>query len=313
MLGWLSVGAGVVSTAILARILRADADLSTYSAKLPGDAFRGKVVWITGASSGIGEALAKGFAAQGSKLVLSSRREEVLNRLKENLSCESVVVPLDLEDFESLPGKAVQAKEAFGRIDIVVNCGGISTRCLARDTGFDVDQRIMRVDYLGHICLTKAVLPWFIEQNSGHFVNVSSAAGLFGVPQRTAYCAAKAALNRFFEALRYEERCHNITVTTVCPGFVRTQVSYNALGPDGKPTQQTDTDIAGGMTAERCARLIMGAVHEKLPEAWISSAPPMIMMYLNWFAPPLFRLMMNRMVQKQLNDAHNAKARRKQQ
>ena len=75
--------------------------------------------------------------------------------------------------------------------------------------------------------------------------------GLFGVPQRTAYCAAKAALNRFFEALRYEERCHNITVTTVCPGFVRTQVSYNALGPDGKPTQQTDTDIAGGMTAER--------------------------------------------------------------
>lgn len=217
-------------------------------------------VWITGASSGIGEAVARGFAARGARVLLSARRESELTRVAQALGERAHVLPLDLEDTASLGDKAIRALAEVGPIDIMVHNGGISQRSRAIDTRVEVDERIMRVNYLGAVALTKGLLPSMVERRRGHFVVISSLVGRIGTPLRSGYSASKHALHGFFDSLRAEHHDDGLRVTLICPGFVRTAVSVNALTGDGSPQGTMDTKTAGGITPEACASRILRAV-----------------------------------------------------
>jgi len=221
--------------------------------------FAGQVVWITGASSGIGEALARGLAREGARLVLSSRRSVELERVR--LSCarpvEHVVLPLDLARSETFPGRVAQVLERHGRIDLLVNNGGVSQRARALDTLPEVERAMMEVDYFGPVALTKAVLPSMQRLRAGHVVVVSSVMGYIGTPGRSTYAAAKHALHGYFDSLRAELWRDGIKVTLVCPGYVRTAMAANALGPGGETRARTEDTHLRGITPEKCAAVIV--------------------------------------------------------
>ena len=160
-----------------------------------------KIVWITGASSGIGEALAYELASRNCKLILSARNIEALEKVKANCKIDVFILPLDLSDFDKAKTHAQNAIAAFGKIDVLINNGGISQRSLIIDTDFSVDQKLIEVDYLGTVALTKAILPHFINNKNGQFVTITSLMGKFGSPYRSGYCGAKHALHGFFDVL----------------------------------------------------------------------------------------------------------------
>jgi short-subunit dehydrogenase len=249
----------------------------------------GKVVWITGASSGIGEALAGAFAREGAQLILSSRNVKKLNEVKNaGPSPERhLVVPLDLEDSSTFPGCVETVLKRFGRIDILVNNGGISQRCLAAQTVQETDRRIMETNFFGTVALTKAVLPSMIERHSGHIVVVSSLMGKFGTPLRSTYAASKHALHGFFDSLRAEVLPLGIRVTVVCPGFIRTNISVNALCADGSCHGAMDEAQASGMPSDVCAARIVQAVAQGRDEV-IIGGKEVAGVYIKRFFPGLF-------------------------
>ena len=253
--------------------------------------FKEKSVWITGGSSGIGEALALQFASQGAKITLSARREEELNRVRElcisrGLNANDVLVlPLDVTDHESMPAAVAGVTNAFGRIDMLINNAGISQRSLCVDTDMSVYKQIFEVDVLGQIALTKSVLPSMLERKSGHIAITSSVAGKLGAPQRTGYCAAKHAVMGFFDALRAEVGHHGVKVTTITPGFIKTSISVNALKGDGSQYGTVDDDIAGGMDATRCAEVIMKGFRKGTPEIAVGDGMEMKALWLKRFFP----------------------------
>jgi dehydrogenase/reductase SDR family member 7B len=258
--------------------------------------FRDQVVWITGASSGIGEALAYAFDRVGAKLILSSRHADELERVRENCRGDHnniVVLPLDLANLESLPQKAEQALAAFGRIDILVNNGGVGQHSRALETSLSVDQALMLTNYLGQVALTKAVLPAMIQRKSGHIVVVSSVSGKLGVPMRSAYAASKHALHGFFESLRAEIWRDQIKVTLVCPGFVRTNIRMNALKGDGTPRGKAAKPHPNAISAETCAAQILEAVAKGKEEVYIGRQRFAIYAYR--FFPGLFSQFLRRM------------------
>jgi dehydrogenase/reductase SDR family protein 7B len=204
-----------------------------YKEKYP---FENKVVWITGASSGIGEALAYAFARQGAKLILSSRNKKALENVKNNCAQtpnEIHILPLDLTKLKTLNKKAKKALYIYGRIDIMVHNAGVALRDLVANTDIQIDKKIMDINYFGAVVLTKAVLPSMMKRESGHFLVISSVSGKYGVPKLSAYSASKHALHGFFESLRAEVAKNNIKITMVVPGFVRTNITVNALNGDG--------------------------------------------------------------------------------
>lgn len=225
--------------------------------------FQEKVVWITGASSGIGEALAVEMAADGARLILSARREAELERVKaacvaSGASADDVyVLTLDVTDEASMPGKVSEARQKWGSIDMLLNNAGISQRSLCVDTEMVTYRKLFDVDVFGQIALTKQVLPIMIDQGSGHMAVTASVAGKIGAARRTGYCAAKHAMMGFFDALRTEVARHGIKVTTITPGFIRTAVSENALNGDGSVFGEMDKNIASGMDVTKCAKVIM--------------------------------------------------------
>lgn len=227
------------------------------------ESLNNKVVWLTGASSGIGEALAYALAKEGVKLVLSARRKEELERVLKgcNLSdANSLLLTLDLSDQSNFAEKKNEALKKLGRIDILINNGGVSQRSLAKDTSLEVDRRLMEVNYFGTIALTKTLLPDFIKQQSGLFVVITSAVGKFGSPWRSGYSASKHALHGFFDSLRAEVYSRGISVLLVCPGFIQTNVSVNAFTGTGEKLGSMDAATARGLTAEECARKIISAI-----------------------------------------------------
>ena len=249
-----------------------------------------KVVWITGASSGIGEALIRVLAEKNNKLILSSRKPDTLEKVKASLP-ETVrenakILPLDLSQPETLNDKASEALRLFGTIDILINSGGISQRAMAMDTQIEVDRRLMEVNYFGTVILTKAVLPSMIENGFGHIVAISSLAGKFGTPFRSGYAASKHALHGFFDSLRAELYTKNIHVTLVTPGFVKTNVSINALTEDGKALNQMDEGQEKGMTAEQCARKIIRGI-EKEKNELLMGGKETLAVYIKRFFPGL--------------------------
>ena len=229
--------------------------------------FINKVVWITGASSGIGKSLALELSKQKTKLIISSRNETALLKVKNE--CENPeyvkIIPLDLEDYTNFNLKVKEAINLFGSIDVLINNAGISQRSFVKDTLITVDKRIMDINYLGTIALTKALLPYFITKNSGHFVVITSIVGKIGTPLRSSYAASKHALHGFFDSLRAEVYQNNIKVTLACPGFVQTNVSLNALTGDGSPQNKMDVATNNGLTSEDFVIQLLKAVkNEKL-------------------------------------------------
>lgn len=251
---------------------------------------KNKVVWITGASSGIGEALAYQFDNEGAKLVLSARREKELQRVKANCKNNAediLILPLDLTEHGQMDEKVKRVINKFGRIDILINNGGISQRALVKDTRLEVDKQIMNINYFGTIALTKAVLPYMIRQKSGHFAVMSSVTGKIGVPLRSAYAASKHALFGFFDTLRAENFTRNIHVTMICPGFVRTQVSVNALTGDGTPQNAMDDATNKGMKPAELSKKICKAIKQKKKEVYFGGKEIMGI-YLRRYFPNLF-------------------------
>jgi dehydrogenase/reductase SDR family member 7B len=234
--------------------------------------YKDQVVWITGASSGIGEALAKAFAAEGAKLVLSARRADELERVRKECGLDesrALVLPLDLADTTNVSAQVQQVIGKFGRIDVLVNNGGISQRALAKDAPVEIDRRIMEVNFFGQVALTKSVLPFMLKQKSGHVVVMSSIAGKFGFYFRTAYAASKHALQGFFEAFRLETEEHGIKTLIAVPGKIRTNISLHALKEDGSKHAVMDKSQEDGMPAEECARIIISAMKKNKEEILI--------------------------------------------
>lgn len=222
--------------------------------------FQDKIIWITGASSGIGEALAKQLAARGAKLILSGRKLAELERVNAMSGGNHMILPFEATDLAALPALVEQAKAWGGRIDGLINNAGISQRSLAQDTDFSVYQQVIDIDLMAPIALTQAVLPVMVAQGSGRIVMIASVAGLVGVPLRTAYCAAKHGLVGYADALRGEVAGQGISVHVVAPGSVKTNVSVNALGPDGKPRGFSDEAIDTGIDADDAATRMLIAI-----------------------------------------------------
>jgi dehydrogenase/reductase SDR family member 7B len=221
----------------------------------------GKVAWITGASSGIGEAMAKTFVARGGACVLSGRNIDELERVAGECGRDTcLILPFDTLDFAKLPDMVERAWSFRGNIDVLVNNAGISQRSLAVDTDFAVYEQIVGVDLLAPIALTQALLPHLISRGSGQLVMISSVAGKAGVPMRTAYCAAKHGLIGYADSLRSEVAGQGVKVLVVTPGSVRTNVSRNALSADGRARGESDKAIENGIDPTEVARLIWDAV-----------------------------------------------------
>ncbi len=233
--------------------------------------FEGKIVWVTGASSGIGEQIAIQTASQGAKVILSARNVEKLEELKNKLPNpnDHMIVQLDLADSSNFEELVVSVVDRYGRIDYLFNNGGISQRSEVHETPLEVDRRIMEVNYFGNIALTKAVLPVFRRQKSGHFVVISSIAGKFGFFLRSAYSASKHALHGFYESLLLEEEKNNIYVTIACPGKINTQISVNALNAKGTSHGVMDHNQETGMSAEECVSQLISAVNSNKKEVLI--------------------------------------------
>ena len=224
-----------------------------------------KIVWITGASSGIGAELAKIYSHRGIKLILSSRNVRALERVKsecyypENIK----ILPIDLNDFYAAPDLVKKAYNIFGRIDILINNAGVSQRSLIVDTQFDVLKKLIEINYLGTVALSRALLPFFLKQGFGHYVVVSSVMGKYGSPFRSGYSAAKHALHGFFDVMRMEHQKDNINVTIICPGFVRTPIAMNSLKGDGSVLGVDDVATRKGLKVEDFARKMVRSVDQK--------------------------------------------------
>ncbi|MGC4040282.1 MAG: SDR family oxidoreductase [Flavobacterium sp.] len=248
-----------------------------------------KIIWITGASSGIGEALAHQFSKEHSLLILSSRNEAALLKVRSECAFPDRVkiLPLDLEDLDSLPKKAATAWELYGSIDVLINNGGISQRSLALETNLSTEQKIMNIDFWGTTVLSKAVLPKMIANKGGQIVCVTSLVGKFGTKYRSAYSAAKHALHGYFDSLRSEIYSHNIYITMVCPGFIKTNVSINAMTADGSIQGTMDEAQSKGMSAGEFAQKMYKAISNKKEEVYIGGKE-VYGVYLKRFFPKLF-------------------------
>jgi short-subunit dehydrogenase len=258
--------------------------------------FADQVVWITGASSGIGEACARAFAAEGARLILSSRRPDELERVRR--SCREpdrhFTLPLDLVRPSEFPAMVDGVLQRAGRIDVLVNNGGISQRARAVDADETTERLIMEIDYFGPVALTRAVLPSMLARRSGHVVVVSSVMGYLGTPGRSTYAAAKHALHGYFDSLRAEVWREGIKVTLVCPGYVRTAISANALGPRGERHARTDGTHVSGIAPEDCARALVNGVARGRREVHVGGWE-VAGIYLQRFVPWLLARIVRRM------------------
>jgi short-subunit dehydrogenase len=253
-----------------------------------GTYFNDKTVWITGASSGIGEALVIELATKTTaKIILSSRKEEQLEAIAKKAGLTEnryAVLPLDLHDYKNMPAIAAKAIEKFGTIDILINNAGLSQRSLAMETDIEVDKHLIDVDYIGTVALTKAAIPYMIKNGGGQIAVVSSLMGVFGAPLRSGYCGAKHALHGFFDALRAELYKEKILVTIICPGFIQTNISVNAVTGDGSSQGIMDDATKKGMPVHIFAGKMLNAIEKKKYQVAIGGKEVMGI-YLKRFFP----------------------------
>lgn len=259
---------------------------------------KGKVVWLTGASSGIGEALAFELAKEEVKLIISARREEELQKIKKQLLLKEedcMVLPLDLEKPETFQEKTALVIAQFGKIDLLINNAGLSQRSLAKNTPIEVDKKLMNVNYIGTVALTKAVLPHMLSAGGGLFVTITSAVGKIPSPWRSSYAAAKHALHGFFDSLRAECYDEGIRVLLVCPGFVATNVSINAITENGAPLGKMDEATQKGLSPQQCAKEIMKAIKHEKEEVVIGGMKEKFGVWMKRHFPAIFSIMIRKM------------------
>jgi short-subunit dehydrogenase len=252
--------------------------------------FEGKITWITGGSSGIGEALVRDFAARGAVIIASSNDSAGLERVKRECNSNSDkihCVPFDLSDTSGIETIVNQQIGLFGRIDYLINIGGISQRARIEETPLWLDRKIFEINYFGTIALSKAVLPYMIKQKSGHILATSSISGRFGFPLRSAYSASKQALHGFIETLYLENKANNIRASVIIPGRVRTAISMHALTSEGREHGKLDDGQAKGITPERAAEQIISGIKRNKREILVGSSE-LMMLHIRRYMPWLF-------------------------
>lgn len=263
-----------------------------------------KVIWITGASSGLGEEMAYQLSREGAWLILSARREDALERVRQHCHNPNQhhILPLDLTAIDDHQHSVEKALGFFGRIDILINNGGVSQRSLCIDTPQAIERALFEVDFFGTTALTKTLLPHMIAHKSGQIVNIASVAGKVGPPLRTSYAAAKHALLGYMDSLRCEVDQHGISVTNICPGFVKTNVSINALNADGSAFGKIDHEIANGMAVDVCVQRIVRAIANKEKEVVIAQGIAKVAYHLRRLFPNTFLAIFQRTANKLLKE-----------
>ncbi|HVG15226.1 MAG TPA: SDR family oxidoreductase [Chitinophagaceae bacterium] len=260
------------------------------------DYFKDQVVWITGASSGIGEALVYAFALRGALLIISSRNKADLEKVKENckIPAEKIfVLPVDLSQPDLIAEKSGNAMAQWGRIDYVIHNAGIASRSLVQETEMKVFRMIMETNYFGTVAITRAVLPSMLRNKKGHFVVISSLSGKFGVPKLSAYAASKHALHGFFDSLRTEIAGKGIDISIIIPGFINTQIITRSVDGDGNVRGRNLDINEKGMSAEQCAQKIVAAVERKKQEIVIGGSE-VWSVFINRYFPRGFNRLMGR-------------------
>ena len=249
-----------------------------------------KIIWITGASSGIGEALAIEWSKYKYTLILSGRNVEKLEKVKsccEKNGAEILIVPIDLSDETSIIEAYNQVQTKYSAIDVLVNNGGISQRSFAVETPMEIDRKVMETNFFGAVALTKLVLPSMVKNKNGSIVVISSIVGKFGFPMRTAYSASKHAIQGYFESLRSEVKKENVKIVIVSPGRINTSISINAIDKEGKKHGVMDAGQKNGMPADVCAQKIIRAVNKNKKDILIGRKE-IIMVYIRKFFPALY-------------------------
>jgi dehydrogenase/reductase SDR family protein 7B len=261
--------------------------------------FENKTVWITGASSGIGEACAYVFAKEKANLILTASGVEALRKTQDkclSMGVKCIILPYDLSETKGIPSLVEAALNCFGGIDILYNNAGISQRGLTADTLFEVDKKIMDVNFFAPVLITKLILPGMLIKQYGTIAVTTSITGKFGFPLRSAYSASKHALYGFFESLQAEYYNQNIRIVIVCPGRVKTNISLNALEADGKKHAVMDKGQSGGITAEKAAKKIVKAIYRQTPEVLVGGNE-LIMVKIKRFLPGLSRYLARKIKQ----------------
>lgn len=253
-------------------------------------AIKDKTIWLTGASSGIGLALAQQLAERGARLILTSRREQQLEELRQSLpnTGNHRVLALDLSRPEQARESAQQALADID-VDILINNAGVSQRSKALDTDLSVYRQLMEIDYFGVVALNQVVLPSMVKRRCGHIVTVASVAGKVGSKLRSGYSGAKFAVLGYMDCVRAEMAEHNVQVTSILPGFVNTQIAINALQADGQQQGHNDPEIEQGISAEHCAEGIIKAIEADKAEAIIGKGLSALAPTLKRFFPGLVR------------------------
>jgi len=260
------------------------------------ESFKGKVVWITGASSGIGEALVHAFANLGAKVILTARREQELLRVRNEAKLtesDSLILPMDLYHTEDISQPMEKIKAKFGTIDILVCNAGVVQRFAVNDSPVAIDRQIMELNFFANTTLTKAVLPIMLGKKSGHIVVISSVLGKVALPKRSMYAASKHALHGFYDALRSEVYRDNIGVTIICPGYVKTNISVNALDASGKKYGKMDEGQENGISPGKCAKGIIRAISKNKDEVFIGGKEIRVIL-LKRFFPGLLNYILKR-------------------
>lgn len=299
---------------ILLCMVFADADITLLWASVAGQrpekSLKGLVVWVTGASSGIGEELAYQLAQCGARLILSARREKELQTVKRHCLQHSIlqdedilVLPLDLLDRQSHQAKTEAALQYFGHIDILINNGGRSQRSLFLETSLEVYHALMELNFLGTVSLTKQVLPHMTQRGSGSIVTVSSVVGLAGAPLATGYSASKHALQGFFNSLRTELTDYpNILISTVCPGPVQSKIVDNAFTEVLNKPVSTVGSQEYKMPTSRCVRLMLVGIVNGIQEMWIAQQPFLVFYYAWQYTPTLAWFITNKLGRKRVQN-----------
>jgi len=286
--------------AFVAFFFTSDCDMALYL--LPysptTSEYAGKVVWVTGASSGIGASLAKDFTVAGAQVIISARRVPELEAIAKEcsqLGAKSVtVLPLDVMDYAAQQTAYDHIIATYGHIDTLVLNPGRTQRALAMDTSIESTKTLLDLNFLSFVSLGKIVIPGMLARGGGTVVVMSSISGKMGTPVSSTYSATKYALHGYFDAVRAEYAAQGLHVLLVCPGPVVSEIAQHAVKGEGFEHKTYETEDSVKMSTQRCTHLTMKALHYKFDEVWLSTQPFLCITYLSVYAPGLCRFLFKR-------------------
>ncbi|XP_029945090.1 dehydrogenase/reductase SDR family member 7B [Salarias fasciatus] len=277
-----------------------------------GASVQDAVVVITGASSGLGKECARVFHAAGARLILCGRDAGRLQQVVQELPASSAdsqkktytpnTVIFDMADTDAVDRAAEEILRCYGQVDVLINNAGISYRGNILQTHISVQRDVMETNYFGTIALTQALLPFMVRRRSGHIVVISSIQGKIAIPYRSAYAASKHATQAYFDCLRAEIERYQIPVTVISPGYIRTNLSLNAVTGDGSKYGVLDKTTATGRDPAEVAQAVLKAVRHRSKDVVLAGASPTLAVYLRTLWPALFFRLMSSRARKQQKD-----------